>query len=93
MNRRKLFSRLAEPVCGGISSHLGPGNAHGRWALTTRETGFYRRSGVHRAWEASSDAGCTGLRVRLSWSCIARGESQGSHRDPSDLPWSTMLPT
>ena len=39
--------------------NLGPGNGYGEWALTTRESGLYRRSGVHRAWEASSDVGCT----------------------------------
>ena len=56
----KLFLRLAESIYGGSFGHVGPANRYGRWAQTTRESGLYRYHWVHRAWEASSDASCTG---------------------------------
>ena len=53
--------RLAESIYGGSFGHLGPGNGYGEWALPTRESGFYRRSGVLRAWEVGELTGYTPL--------------------------------
>ena len=37
-------------IGGWTATHVGPGSGGGHGAPTTRENGFYRRSGVHRAW-------------------------------------------
>ena len=40
--------------------HSAPFHELPRNVVYTRESGLFRYHWVHRAWEASSDAGCTG---------------------------------